>query len=156
VSPDAGGVKRAEAFRAQLERRLARPVPLAFVEKFRSEGVLRGGTVVGDVRGRAAILLDDLISSGRTLAIAARACCERGAEVVHAAATHGVFSADAAAVLASAPLDRIVVLDTVARASELEMALAPRLQIMPCAPLLADAIRALHENGSLVAEDDAR
>lgn len=151
VSPDAGGVKRAEAFRAMLEKRLGRPVPLAFIEKFRSEGALRGGRLVGEVAGRVAILLDDLISSGRTLAIAAKACREHGAEVVHAAATHGVFSPDAAAVLQSAELDRIVVLDTVARASELEAALAPRLQVLPCAPLLADAIRALHEESSLVA-----
>lgn len=151
VSPDAGGVKRAEAFRQLLEQRLGRPVPLAFVEKFRSEGKLRGGSVVGDVRGRVAILLDDLISSGRTLAIAARACLEHGAAVVHAAATHGVFSADAAEVLGKAEIDRIVVLDTVSRAAELEAALAPRLQVLPCAPLLADAIRALHEDGSLVA-----
>ena len=151
VSPDSGGVKRAERFRALLEQRLGRPVPLAFVEKFRSEGVLRGGTVVGEVRGRVAILLDNLISSGRTLAIAARACRERGAEAVHAAATHGVFSPDAAAVLESSGLERIVVLDTVPRAKSLETALAPRLQILPCAPLLADAVRALHEGGSLVA-----
>lgn len=151
VSPDAGGVKRAETFRAMLQQRLGRPVPLAFVEKFRSEGVLRGGTVVGDVQGRVAILLDDLISSGRTLAIAAKACRERGAEAVHAAATHGVFSPDAAAVLQSSELQRIVVLDTVARARDLEKALSPRLQVIPCARLLADAIRALHEDGSLVA-----
>jgi ribose-phosphate pyrophosphokinase len=151
VSPDAGGVKRAEAFRAMLERRLGRAVPLAFIEKFRSEGALRGGRLVGDVAGRVAILLDDLISSGRTLASAAKACREHGAEAVHAAATHGVFSPDAAEVLQSAELDRVVVLDTVARANELETALGPRLQILPCAPLLADAIRALHDEGSLVA-----
>ena len=151
VSPDAGGVKRAEAFRALLEQRLRRPVPLAFVEKFRSEGSLRGGTVVGDVRGRVAIVLDDLISSGRTLALAADACRERGAEAVHAAATHGVFSADAATVLDRASIDRIVVLDTVERAGDVETALAPRLQVLPCAPLLAGAIRALHEERSLVA-----
>jgi ribose-phosphate pyrophosphokinase len=151
VSPDAGGIKRAEAFRAMLEKRLARPVPLAFIEKFRSDGALRGGRLVGDVAGRVAILVDDLISSGRTLAIAAKACRAHGADVVHAAASHGAFSPDAAAVLQSAELDRIVVLDTVARASELVAALAPRLQVLPCAPLLADAIRALHEESSLVA-----
>lgn len=151
VSPDAGGVKRAEVVRAKLERRLGRPVPLAFIEKLRSEGVLRGGTVVGEVRGRVALLIDDLISSGRTLALAARACRERGADEVHAAATHGVFSAEAAAVLEGAALDRIVVLDTVARAAALAAPLGPRLQILPCATLLADAIRALHEDGSLVA-----
>jgi len=151
VSPDAGGVKRAEAFRAILEQRLRRPVALAFIEKFRSEGGLRGGTLVGDVRGRVAVVFDDLISSGRTLALAAKACRERGAEAVHAAATHGVFSADAVAVLEGAAIDRILVLDTVARPRELEARLAPRLHVLPCAPLLASAVRALHEDGSLVA-----
>ena len=151
VSPDAGGVKRAETFRSLLEARLGRPVPLAFIEKFRSEGVLRGGRLVGDVRGCVAILIDDLISSGRTLAIAAKACREGGAEAVHAAATHGVFSPDATAVLHGSELDHIVVLDTVARAKELEGALSPRLSVVPCAPLLAGAIRALHQDGSIVA-----
>jgi ribose-phosphate pyrophosphokinase len=151
VSPDAGGVKRAEAFRSLLEARIGRPVPLALVEKFRSEGGLRGGRLVGDVQGRVAILIDDLISSGRTLAIAAKACREGGAEAVHAAATHGVFSADAAAVLRNSEIDHIVVLDTVARGKELLAPLAPRLQVLSCAPLLAGAIRALHEDGSLVA-----
>ena len=60
VSPDAGGVKRAEAFRAALERALGRPVGSAFMEKYRSAGVLRGSTLVGDVKGRIAILVDDL------------------------------------------------------------------------------------------------
>lgn len=151
VSPDSGGVKRAEVVRALLETRLRRPVSLAFIEKFRSEGVLRGGTVVGEVQGRVALLIDDLISSGRTLAMAAQACRERGAAVVHAAATHGVFSADAAQVLQSAEIERIVVLDTVARAAALQAPLAARLLVLPCAPLLADAIRALHADASLVA-----
>jgi ribose-phosphate pyrophosphokinase len=151
VSPDVGGVKRAEHFRAQLELRLGNRVSLAFVEKFRSEGEVRGGTLVGDVRGRVVIVLDDLISSGRTLALAAKACHDGGADVVHAAATHGVFSADAAAVLQGSHLERILVLDTVARAKELRPALAPQLQILPCAPLVAEAIRTLYENGSLTA-----
>ena len=55
VSPDTGGVKRAERFRQALERRLERPVGFAFLEKYRSEGVVSGGTVVGDVRDRVVV-----------------------------------------------------------------------------------------------------
>jgi ribose-phosphate pyrophosphokinase len=66
VSPDAGGVKRAERVRDGLERRLGREVPLGYLGKFRSEGVVRGGDLAGDVAGRTAILIDDLISSGTT------------------------------------------------------------------------------------------
>jgi ribose-phosphate pyrophosphokinase len=150
VSPDAGGVKRAERFRQALERRLARSVGLAFVEKFRSEGVVRGGTVVGDVAGSAAIIIDDLISSGTTLARAAAACRERGALVTYAAATHGVFSAGANDVLASSALERIVILDTIPpRRLDPEL-LRRRVQVLDCAPLLASAIHRLHTDGSIV------
>jgi ribose-phosphate pyrophosphokinase len=150
ISPDAGGIKRAERLRAALERRLRRPVPLAFAEKFRSEGQLRGGRVVGDVDGRVAIIVDDLISSGRTLAMAASACRERGSVAAYAAATHGVFAADAAAVLDGSALERVIVLDTVSRAREPEPALSNRLEVHSCASLVANAIDRLHVDGSLV------
>lgn len=150
VSPDAGGVKRAERFRQALEARLRRPVDLAFVEKFRSEGVVRGGTVVGPVTDRVAILVDDLISSGATLARAAASCRERGARTVYAAATHGVLSADAGRILAGSELERIVILDTIPpRRADAEL-LGGRLVAIDCAPLLASAIDRLHTHGSLV------
>ena len=150
VSPDAGGVKRAERFRQALEARLDRSVAFAFVEKFRSEGVVRGGAVVGDVGDRVAIILDDLISSGTTLSRAALACRERGARVVHAAATHAVFSRDSVRVLGSAQIDRIVVLDTVGAHPPEVDPLRNRVRTLDCAPLLAEAIQRLHTDGSLV------
>jgi len=67
VSPDVGGVKRAESFRETLSAALGRPVTSAFVEKYRSAGVVSGEAVIGDVAGRTAIVVDDLISSGTTL-----------------------------------------------------------------------------------------
>jgi ribose-phosphate pyrophosphokinase len=150
VSPDAGGVKRAERFRQALETRLARPVGLAFVEKLRSEGVVRGGTVVGEMIDRVAIIVDDLISSGSTLARAAAACRERGARTVYAAATHGVLSADASRVLGGSDLERIVILDTIPlRQVDLER-LGRRIEAVDCAPLLASAIHRLHTHRSLV------
>ena len=151
VSPDAGGVKRAERFRQALERRLARPVNFAFLEKFRSEGVVRGGNVVGDVRDRVVIILDDLISSGTTLALAAAACRERGARATYAAATHGVFSSDAGRVLGGSALERIVILDTIPPHGLDAEFLRDRVQVIDCAPLLATAIHRLHTDGSIVA-----
>jgi len=150
VSPDAGGVKRAERFRERLEERLGRTVELTFIEKFRSEGVVWGETVVGTVEDRVAIILDDLISSGTTLARAAEACRKRGARETHAAATHGVFSADAGSVLDESALDRIVILDTVPPTRLAADVRARRVDVLECAPLLAAAIHRLHTDGSIV------
>ena len=66
VSPDAGGIKRADAFRQRLARALGRPIDMAFAEKYRSGGELRGEALVGDVNGKIAIIVDDLISAGNT------------------------------------------------------------------------------------------
>lgn len=155
VSPDAGGVKRAEQFRQALGRRLGRPVGFAFLEKFRSEGVVSGGTVVGEVRDRVVVILDDLIASGTTLARAAAACRERGARVVYAAATHGVFSADAARVLGASAIERVFILDTIPPHRIERDPVRSRVQVIDCAPLLATAIHRLHTDGSLVALADA-
>jgi ribose-phosphate pyrophosphokinase len=148
VSPDAGGIKRADRFRACLEEILGRPVGAAFVEKYRSEGELRGDQLVGDVRGRVAILVDDLIASGRTLERAAGACKRNGAGRVLAAAAHGLFCGDAAPVLASGAIERIVVTDTIP-GSRLDATLAPRVEYVSTAGLFSDAIWRLHSGGSL-------
>jgi ribose-phosphate pyrophosphokinase len=153
VSPDAGGVKRAERFRQDLERRLGRSVALAFVEKFRSGGVVWGGTVVGAMEGRVAVVLDDLISTGTTLAGAAAACRERGAGAVYAAATHGVFSDTAGDPLSEADVDRVVITDTVRPALHHKKAGGGDVRgidRLGCAPLLAATIQRLHTNGSII------
>ena len=79
VSPDAGGVKRAERLRQLLSHALGKPVGAAFAEKYRSLGVVTGDMVVGDVEGKNVIIVDDLISTGTTIARTARACHTRGA-----------------------------------------------------------------------------
>lgn len=68
VSPDAGGIKRAEQFRQRLAHQVNYTISMAVVEKYRSEGVLSGGLVVGNVNNSHVIVIDDLISSGKTLA----------------------------------------------------------------------------------------
>lgn len=149
VSPDAGGIKRAERFRARLAARLARPVAAAFAEKHRSEGVVGGEALVGDVRGRVAIVVDDLIAAGHTIDRAARACLREGAVRVIAAATHGVFTPESGAVLGESPLERIVVTDTIAR--DPGGPAARRLERLPTAALFAQAIGRMHAGESVVA-----
>lgn len=151
VSPDLGGAKRAEVFRQSLEKRLGRAVAGALVEKYRSEGVVSGEGLVGDVSRRVAILVDDMISSGGTLVRAARACRVAGARAVWAAATHPVFTPEADRVLADDALDRVITLDAIPvdriRSSEVR----DKLVRIDAARLFADVIRALHEGGSIVA-----
>ena len=150
VSPDLGGEKRAELFRERLERTLARPVAKAFMDKRRSQGKVMGDIFAGDVRGRIAIVLDDLISGGGTMARVAAACRREGAQAVWCAATHGVFSAGAAGVLEGAPIDRIVVTDSVPLSAHMNSdPLQKRLAVVSVANLLAQAIRCCHGGGSI-------
>src|SRR5438552_11979473 len=113
VSPDAGGIKRAEEFRKTLSQALPVTVRSGFVEKYRSDDVLTGETFAGDVKGKTAIIIDDLISSGSTIARAADACRQRGATAVYAAASHGLFTGKPSEVFPHPALNKIVVTNTV-------------------------------------------
>jgi ribose-phosphate pyrophosphokinase len=102
------------------------------------------------VDGRDAIIVDDLISSGTTLIRAAHTCSEHGAARVMAAATHGLFMADAATALAAPVLQSVVIADTVPPARVPPGALRDKLTMLRSAPLFADVIQRLHEGGSLL------
>ncbi len=150
VSPDVGGIKRAEAFRTAMAAYTDADPAMAFVEKYRSAGEVTGKALVGDVAGRTVVLIDDLISSGTTLVKAATACRDAGAKAVYAAATHAVFSRDACERLAAAPIDKVVVTDSVRQEG-----LTEPVHVLSCAPLFARAIERLNSNGSLVELLDA-
>lgn len=150
VSPDAGGVKRAERFREILEGMLGRSIGNAFMEKKRSEGVVSGEAVVGELEGRAAVVVDDLISSGTTLARAARACKDRGATRIFAAATHGLFVKDASEVIADPALDEVLIADTVPPFRLEADVLERKVTVLDTSRLFAQAIRRMHDGGSLV------
>jgi ribose-phosphate pyrophosphokinase len=150
VSPDVGGFKRADRFAEALSAALDRPVPIAFMEKRRSAGVVSGETLVGDTRGRTAVLVDDLVSTGGTLVRAARACRAQGARRVMALATHGLFGAGAADTLADPALDGVVVTDSAAPFRLPEGPARDKLTVLDAAPLLAEAILRMHRGGSLV------
>jgi len=155
VSPDVGGVKRAEDFRQALSRRMGHEAGGAFLEKYRSAGVVSGEAVVGDVEGRVAIIVDDLISTGGTIARAVAACRGRGARAVFAAATHGVLVGEAGRMVADPGLERLVITDTIPP-FRLDPALVrDKVTVLDTAPLLAEAIRRLHSGGSIVELSEA-
>lgn len=113
VSPDVGGIKRAQIFREQLAARTAAEVELAFVEKRRAQGAVATGLLAGEIAGRAVIVLDDLCATGGTLIRAAQACRRAGVRSVHAAVTHMPLAAGLEALLAAEAISGIVVTDSV-------------------------------------------
>ena len=155
VSPDVGGVKRAEALRLALVRRLGRQASNAFLEKYRSAGKVTGEAVIGDVKGKIAVIVDDLVSTGGTIARAAAACRQRGARRVYAVATHGLFVGEAARVLAAGDLAGLAVTDTIPPFRLPAEFMTGKLTVLESAPLVAAAIRRMHEGGSLVELLDA-
>lgn len=150
VAPDAGGIRRADRFRQRLGAALGRPVAAAFAEKHRSEGVVRGEMIVGDVQGRTAIIVDDIIGSGGTIARTVKACRSLGATAVHAAATHGLFVADAPQVLADDALNSIVVTDSVPPFRLGQGKARDKLVVLSSTRLFGDAIANIHSGGSIV------
>jgi ribose-phosphate pyrophosphokinase len=151
LSPDVGGMKRAEAFRQTLAGALGRDLELGFMEKKRALGRVSGQTLFAQVEGRAVVIVDDLISTGATMGRAASTCLDQGATRVFAAATHGLFVGDAHEVVAAPSLARTVVADTVPPFRLDPGLVAQKLVVLSVAPLFADAIKAIHTGGSIVA-----
>ena len=156
VSPDTGGAKRAEALRTSLGRAVGRAPTSAFVEKYRARGVVSGDMLVGDVAGRVALIVDDLIATGGTILRAARACRAAGATAVHAAATHGLFVGEAPTILFGDPaLGQVVVTNSVPPFRLSRERLPDQLIVLDVAPLFAEAIGRIHTGGSIVELLDA-
>lgn len=133
VSPDAGGMKRAQRFATELN------AGLAVVAKDRPRPDQAAALqMLGDVSNRVCLLVDDMASTGRTLAGAAEALHRAGAREVHAVFTHAVMSGEAFERLLKAPLGRIATSDSIPVAPH------PRLEIVRTAPLLAETVRYLH------------
>lgn len=150
VSPDIGGVKRAERLRQRLEAHLGREVGLAFTGKLRSRGVLSGPEqILGEVEGRTAIVVDDMIASGATMGRVADMLSDAGAAGVHLMATHGVLTPAAADLFAGPAIDSIALTDSVPPGRPAAEAVAGRLVTLPVAPLLAAALTRIQTGGSL-------
>jgi ribose-phosphate pyrophosphokinase len=141
VSPDAGGVGRANDFRQRLA------APLAIIAKQRPRpDVAEVLDMVGDVRGKTAVIVDDMISTGGTLVEAAAVLKERGAVEVRACATHPVFADGAVDAIIDSELSELVVTDTVPIPGQRS---EPKIRIVSVASLLAESIKRIHENRSV-------
>ncbi len=137
VSPDAGGVERARAYAKRLGS------SLAIIDKRRPQAnIAKVMNIIGDVQGKDAILIDDMIDTAGTLSEAANALMEKGARRVCAYASHAVFSGPAIERIGSSALESVVVTDTIplrdgARESK-------KIHVLTAAPLLAKAVRRIH------------
>jgi ribose-phosphate pyrophosphokinase len=113
VSPDVGGIKRAQIFRELVAARTGHEIDLAFIEKRRAKGAVSSGSLSGDVSGRAVIVLDDLCATGGTLIRAAETCLRAGAAATHVAVTHTPLAAGLEALMAAEAITSITVTDSV-------------------------------------------
>lgn len=142
VSPDAGGVERARAYAKRLK------ASLAIIDKRRSgPNVAEVMHVVGDVRGKTAVIVDDIIDTAGTLMGSVHALKEEGAARVMACFTHAILSGPAMSRLRESELDEILVTDTIPLAEEKEA--SGKIRVLSVAPLLGEAIRRIHENASV-------
>jgi len=142
VSPDAGGTERARAFAKRLE------CTLAIIDKRRtSPNVAEVMHLVGDVKDKIAIILDDMIDTAGTLTQAARALKEHGARTIYACATHGVLSGPAIDRINGSDIEEIVITDTIPLGEK--SARTSKIKVLSIAELLAEAIRRIHEDESV-------
>jgi len=142
VSPDVGGVARARAFAKKLN-----DAPLAIIDKRRqAHNVAEVLNIIGDVRGKTAILVDDMIDTGGTISEGARLLRQEGASQVYACATHAVFSPPAIERLSSGVFEEVIVTNTIPIPDSDRF---PQLVTLSVANLLGEAIWRIHEDSSL-------
>jgi ribose-phosphate pyrophosphokinase len=142
ISPDAGGVERARAYAKRLG------ATLAIVDKRReAANVAEVMNIVGDVKGRTCVIVDDIVDTAGTLTEAARALHDAGAAVVSAAITHPVLSGPAVKRISESPLSEIVVTDTVPLRPEAKD--CDKIEVATIATLLSEAIRRINNEESV-------
>ena len=142
VSPDAGGVERARAFAKRLD------ASLAIIDK-RREGPNQTAimNIIGDVAGKSALLLDDMIDTAGTIVKGAQACMDRGAREVWTACTHAVLTGPALDRIKQSCLKQVIVTNSIPLRGKEQI--CPKLHQLSVAPLLGEAIRRIHEDESV-------
>ena len=142
VSPDAGGVARA----TKLAERLG--AKLAIIFKRRPEpDKLDVIDIVGDIKGKTCIVVDDMISTGGTLVKGVETLIEHGAKKVYTAATHAIFAENAVQIIKDSPIEELIVTDTIPISEEAKS--MGKLKVLSLAPLLGETIRRTHFNLSV-------
>lgn len=142
VSPDAGGTERARAFAKRLSS------SLAIIDKRRSgPNISEVMNLIGDVRDKVAIIVDDMVDTAGTLTQAAKALREHGATAIYACATHGVLSGPALERIEESEIQEMVITDTIPLTDD--AARSRKIKVLSVAGLLAEAIRRIHCNESV-------
>lgn len=140
VSPDTGGVERVRAFAKRLR------ASIAIIDKRRLQNSeVEVMNIIGDVRGKDLIIVDDIVDTATTLTKASDALKEAGAKRIFASCTHAVLSKDAPSKLLHSSLEKIFVTDTI----PLKDKRCEKIEVLSVAPLLAEAIKRIHENTSV-------
>ncbi len=141
VSPDVGGVARARALAETLK------TPIAIIAKRRPEpNKVEIMEIIGDVKGKVCVMIDDMIDTAGTIVQGAEALMERGAAGVHACCTHAVLSGKAIERISCSPLLSLVVTDTLPLPEQKRI---PKIKVISVAPLLADAVQRIHDDSSV-------
>ncbi|MDP3241319.1 MAG: ribose-phosphate pyrophosphokinase, partial [Reyranella sp.] len=142
VSPDTGGVARARAIAKRID------ADLAIIDKRReAAGISEVMNVIGDVKSRDCILIDDIVDSGGTLCNAAVALMEQGATSVSAYITHGVLSGGAVARIAASPIEKMVITDSIMPTEAVRV--SPNIKPLSIATLMAEAMRRITDEASV-------
>jgi ribose-phosphate pyrophosphokinase len=143
VAPDTGRANRARGF----AKRLGDNIPIAVIDKRRpSPNEAEVVTVIGDIDGRDVLIFDDIIDTGKTLIVAAKALKERNAQKIIACATHAVFSKDSVKRLENSDISEITVMDTIQLAAEKQ---SKKITVLSVSALLSEAIKRIHEGESV-------
>jgi len=142
VSPDAGGVERARAFATRLN------ASLAIIDKRReAPNVAQAMNIIGEVRGKAAIVLDDMVDTAGTLTQAAQALRDRGSVSIHACCTHPVLSGPAVERIEASSIDSLVVTNTIPLNDKAKT--SKRIVVLSVAELLGETIKRIHNSHSV-------
>jgi ribose-phosphate pyrophosphokinase len=142
VSPDAGGVERARAFAKRLD------ASLAIIDKRRERAnVAEVMNIIGDVKGKTAVIVDDMVDTGGTLTKAASALLDKGASAVYACCTHPVLSGNAVQRIEESPLKELIVTDTIPLSEEARK--CKKIKVLSVGKLFGEAVRRIHLNESV-------
>lgn len=151
VSPDAGGLKRAEDFRITLSDFLQRDVEQAFLEKKRNDDEVIGGQqIMGNVEGHIAIIVDDMICTGSTMLLAIDALHKKKVKRIFACATHGLFTDGAEKIVSDPRIEKIVITNTVQPLCLKLESWGNKVDVLDASQLFAQAIKRIFEGGSIV------
>jgi ribose-phosphate pyrophosphokinase len=142
VSPDAGGVERAR----ELAKRLN--VSIAIIDKRREKAnISKVMHIIGDVRDKVAIILDDMIDTGGTIVQSAEALLQNGAKIVYACCTHPVLSGNAVKKIDESSLTEMIVTNTIPLSAEAKR--VDKIKVLDVSPILGEAIKRIHRDESV-------